>query len=83
MLLIGNGTLLTRGEEARVIENGCVACENDCIVAVGDTNALRKKYPDAEWLDAAGGLIMPGLINAHGHIYSALSRGLAIKGYAP
>ena len=83
MLLIGNGTLLTRGEEARVIENGCVACENDCIVEVGDTNALRKKYPDAEWLDAAGGLIMPGLINAHGHIYSALSRGLAIKGYAP
>ena len=25
------------------------------------------------------GIIMPGLINAHGHIYSALARGMSLK----
>ncbi|MCL2609521.1 MAG: putative aminohydrolase SsnA, partial [Treponema sp.] len=50
---------------------------------VGGTGELRPKYRDAEFIDAKGGLIMPGLINAHNHIYSAFARGLAIKGQAP
>ena len=39
--------------------------------------------PQAEFVDARGGVIMPGLINAHTHIYSALARGLSIDGYNP
>ena len=34
-------------------------------------------------MDARGGLIMPGLINAHTHIYSGLARGLSIPGNDP
>ncbi len=83
MLLVGNGRLLTRGENHRLIENGCVAADGRLIKEVGDTNELRAKYPGAEFIDAKGGVIMPGLINAHNHIYSAFSRGLSIKGYAP
>ena len=30
-----------------------------------------------------GGVIMPAFINAHTHIYSALARGLSIKGNNP
>ncbi|MEG0110700.1 MAG: amidohydrolase family protein, partial [Oscillospiraceae bacterium] len=41
------------------------------------------QYPSAEFIDALGGVIMPGLINAHGHIYSAFARGLSINGYSP
>ena len=40
---------------------------------------LKAKYPQAEFVDARGGVIMPGLINAHTHIYSALARGLSIS----
>ncbi|MBR3641846.1 MAG: putative aminohydrolase SsnA, partial [Oscillibacter sp.] len=40
-------------------------------------------YPDAELLDAHGGVIMPAFINAHTHIYSALARGLSIVGNDP
>jgi putative selenium metabolism protein SsnA len=36
-----------------------------------------------ERLDAGGRLAIPGLINAHGHAYSALARGMAIPGYSP
>ena len=83
MLLVGNGRLLTRGGQNRLVEDGCVAVEGNLIKEVGGTGELRPKYRDAEFIDAKGGLIMPGLINAHNHIYSAFARGLAIKGQAP
>jgi len=83
MLLIGNGKLLTRDAEGTYFENGAVLCEGGRIADVGETWALKKRYPRAEFLDARGGVIMPGLINAHSHIYSAFARGLSIKGYNP
>jgi len=83
MLIIGNGRLITRGTPNQLIENGAVAVEGRLIKEVGDTGTLRKKYAAAGFIDARGGVIMPGLINAHNHIYSAFARGLSIKGYAP
>ena len=71
MLLIGNGRLITRGAHNRLIENGCVAADGNVIAAVGTTEELKKRYPGAEFIDARGGMILPGLINAHNHIYSA------------
>lgn len=44
---------------------------------------MKAKYPEAEFVDAKGGVIMPGLINAHTHIYSGLARGLSIAGNNP
>ena len=82
MLLIGNGRLLTR-DQGNYIENGAVAIEGNLIVEVGETAKLKQKYPQAEWIDADGGVIMPGLVNTHNHIYSAFARGLSIKGYNP
>ena len=82
MLLIGNGRLLTR-DQGNYIENGAVAIEGNLILEVGETAKLKQKYPDAEWIDADGGVIMPGLVNTHNHIYSAFARGLSIKGYNP
>lgn len=83
MILVLNGTVLTRDEKNTVIENGAVAYEGNQIVEVGSEKVLLQKYPDAKQIDAKGGVIMPGLINAHGHIYSTLSRGLSIKNYNP
>jgi len=83
MLLIGNGRLLTRGERNLLIENGCAAVDGRYIKEVGDTKELTAKYPGSEFIDARGGLIMPGLINAHNHIYSAFARGLSIEGHSP
>jgi cytosine/adenosine deaminase-related metal-dependent hydrolase len=37
---------------------------------------LAARFPDAERVDAAGGLILPGLVNLHHHFYSSLGRGL-------
>ncbi len=84
MKLITNGRLITRDAEGRgYYEHGAVAYEGARIAEVGEEAALRAKYPDAEIVDAKGGVIMPAFINAHTHIYSALARGLSIVGNNP
>ena len=83
MLVIGNGKLFTRNDEMPFVENGAVAIEGTKIAAVGETEAIKKQYGDAEFIDAKGGVIMPAFINTHEHIYSAMARGLSIKGNNP
>ncbi len=84
MVLVTNGRLITRDSEGKgYYEHGAVAYEGAKIVEVGEEAALRAKYPDAEIIDAKGGVIMPAFINAHTHIYSALARGLSIVGNNP
>lgn len=83
MILVGNGTVITRDEANPLIQNGGVLLEGERVVKVGDYKALKEEYPQAELIDAKGKLIMPALINTHEHIYSAMARGLSINGYDP
>ena len=84
MNLVINGRLITRDQDGQgYYEHGAVAYEGATITEVGQESALRAKYPQAHIIDAKGGVIMPALINAHTHIYSALARGLSIVGNNP
>ena len=72
-LLIHNGTVVTLDAASAIIERGAVFCEGARISAVGRAADLPAH---AEvMLDARGGVILPGLINAHHHLYSTLARG--------
>jgi putative selenium metabolism protein SsnA len=83
MLLIGNGRVVTFDSERPLIEDGAVLIDGERIAAVGERSTLRSQHGDARYVDAHGGLIMPGFINTHTHIYSGLARGLAIDGNNP
>ena len=83
MLVLGNGKVITRNPDQPLIENGAVAIDGTVISRVGGTDEMRAAYPQAEYIDAKGGLIMPAFINVHEHIYSAFGRGLSINGYDP
>ncbi len=83
MILIGKGTVITRDPQDPLIQGGGVLLDGKTIREVGDYGALKKKYPQAEEIDAKGQVIMPALVNTHEHIYSAMARGLSIKGYDP
>lgn len=84
MNLVINGRLITRDEGGKgYYEHGAVAYEGTTITEVGQESVLRAKYPQANLIDAKGGVIMPAFINAHTHIYSALARGLSIVGNNP
>lgn len=74
--ILGNGEVITGGSPPSVIHGGAVAWQDGRIVRVGPENELRREYPDAAYIDACAGLILPGLINVHHHFYSALARGL-------
>ncbi|MCQ4671242.1 putative aminohydrolase SsnA [Lactonifactor longoviformis] len=83
MLVIGNGRMITRDAEKPFIENGAVAMDGNTIVMTGTTEAVKGAYPQTEYIDAKGKIIMPAFINVHEHIYSAFARGLSINGYNP
>jgi hypothetical protein len=83
MLLVGNGRVFTLDPEHPYLKDGAVVIDNEVIREVGLFEDMKKKYPDAEFVDAHGQLILPGFINAHTHIYSGLARGLAIDGNNP
>ena len=75
-LLITNGIVMTMDPNGRTIENGSVAICGDTIVAVGPA-ANGGVIAAKETIDAAGGIIMPGLVNTHTHAAMTLFRGLA------
>ncbi len=83
MILVGNGKLITRDKNNPYYENGAVLIRGRKIQEVGKYCDLKAKYPEAEFIDANGMIIMPGLINAHEHIYSAFARGASIPEKPP
>lgn len=83
MLLVGNGTVITRDENGTVLPGGCIAIQGDVITDIGKTADLRGRYSGAEFTDADGKVIMPGLVNTHMHFYSTFARGMALKDAPP
>jgi putative selenium metabolism protein SsnA len=82
-MLITNGTVVTWGNENRVLENHALLIEGGIIRDIGPTAALAERYPDVERLDANQQLVMPGNICAHTHFYGAYARGMGIPGPSP
>lgn len=74
-LLLVNGTIITIDQDRRVIDNGFVAVQKDRIVAIGQMSEL----PDIgaqKVIDCSHHVIMPGLVDAHGHGGHSLIRSL-------
>lgn len=80
MKIIGNGRLITQNKEKPFIENGSLVINDGKIIDYGNTSDILNKYENVEYIDAKGKVIMPGLINTHGHIYSAFARGMNLDG---
>ncbi|AWK49900.1 putative aminohydrolase SsnA [Clostridium beijerinckii] len=80
MKIVGNGRLITQNKEKPFIENGALIVSDGKIIDYGNTSDILDKYGDVEYIDAKGKVIMPGLINTHGHIYSAFARGMNLDG---
>ena len=76
-LIIRGGTVVTMDRESRVIENGAVAIKAERIVAVGTASEISGRYVSARVMNAAGKVVMPGLINTHTHVPMVLFRGIA------
>jgi 5-methylthioadenosine/S-adenosylhomocysteine deaminase len=76
-LVVTNGIVVTMDGGARVLNPGAVAVDGRDIVAVGTPEEIARAYAAREAIDAAGQVVMPGLINTHTHAPMVLFRGLA------
>ena len=76
-LLVSGGTVVTMDARFRVIEDGAIAVRGDKILAIGSTTELSAKYTATHRILARGKLVLPGLINTHGHAPMVLFRGIA------
>ena len=76
-LLVLGGKIVTMDGSRRVIDEGGIAVTGGRIIAIGPRAEIEKAYTSRQRVNAAGKLIVPGLINGHTHIPMVLFRGLA------
>jgi putative selenium metabolism protein SsnA len=74
ILLIKNGTVVTLGDDNKVLNGHAVLCEGKHIKKIAPQKAFRGRYDKV--IDATGQVVLPGFINAHMHFYSTMVRGL-------
>ena len=77
-LLISGGAVVTVDDSRRVIEPGWVHVTDDVIASIGE-GTPPDELIDAvdETIDASGMAVMPGMVNAHTHLFQTFFRGLA------
>lgn len=74
-LLVRNATVVTMDAERRIVTDGAVACAEGRIIAVGEASQVLPAHADAdESIDAGGGLVTPGFVDAHVHLSQHLGR---------
>ena len=77
-LLIHNGPVLSRQDGVGVFDRGYVHVVDRRIAMVGAGAAPPELLAGAEQvIDAAGMVTLPGLVNAHTHLFQTFMRGLA------
>ena len=58
------------------VESGNLRVADGSIVAVGAEAVVS---PGDETVDCGGAVLMPGLVNGHTHLYSALAAGMGVR----
>jgi len=81
--LIENATIWNGNDQ--LIDRGSILIDGERIqeVFTRAQSANLELPPNLERIDGTGKLAIPGLINAHTHLYSILARGMILPNYAP
>ena len=74
-LLVRNAYVITLDEQRRVYPSGAVAIRGRRIAAVGPDAEVGTAYISARTIDADGGAVHPGLVDAHAHMTLHTTRG--------
>jgi len=76
-LLVVNAHLVTMDVGFSVLNPGGMAVRAGRILSVGPSADVAKRYSSRSVYDAAGKIVLPGLVNTHTHAAMTLLRGLA------
>jgi len=75
-LVVTHAYVVTMNRSKDIYENGAVVVKGGRIVAVGPA-AIASGYVATRAIDAAGDIVMPGMLNTHTHASMTVFRGLA------
>ncbi len=77
-ILIENGAVVTVDDTGSVYDSGYVLVVDDRIGALGAGQPpVEMRHTDALLLDTSHMAVMPGMVNAHTHLFQTFFRGLA------
>ncbi|WP_422368698.1 amidohydrolase family protein [Pelagibius sp.] len=72
--IVKHARLLTADTDNSVVADGALAVADGRFVAVGSSAAVTSRYAAAKVIDADGGVVHPGFIDAHIHISQYTAR---------
>ena len=75
--IVTGGTVVTVDGSHNIYDPGAVAIDGASIAGVGPAADIAERFTSAEQINAAGHVVIPGLVNTHGHAPMVLYRGLA------
>ncbi len=73
--ILANACVVTVNGANDVLDRASVLVREDRIAAIGTLTALQKLEPDADVIDCAGNILMPGMVNTHTHLFQTLLKG--------
>jgi len=75
--ILTGGAVVTVDTAKHIYNPGAVAIDGTTIVAVGSAADIAAKFTASQQINTAGSIVLPGLVNTHGHAPMVLYRGLA------
>ena len=76
-ILIENGNIVTLNDQFHVFSPGFLLIEDDRILDIGSGNSPSKHKKADTVINAHNMAVMPGMVNAHTHLFQTFLRGLA------
>ncbi len=74
-IAITHAYVVTMNPSKQIFADGCVIIRDGRLVAIGPS-ALAASYSAGKVIDAQGGIVLPGTVNAHTHAAMTVFRGL-------
>lgn len=76
VMLIRDCIVVTGDPDGTIHHGGAIAVRGNRIAAIGPSEALARRFPDAKVVDGSGRVVFPGFANIHTHFVMTLARGV-------
>ena len=81
--VIHHTTIVTGDRDPSIHFTAAIAIEDNLIAAIGPSDEVMARFPNAEVVDGRGKLVMPGFANCSTHFVRILARGIFEDQNAP
>lgn len=73
--ILADACIVTMNPARDVLDRASVLIRGDRIAGIGTAARLSHENPDADVIDCSGGILIPGMVNTHTHLFQTLLKG--------